>query len=212
MKLTNIHSLSFPTITESFGDMESVFQPNFTSYTNQFQPQAFTWPSCDIFADFCLWDLAPSTFEQPMVDSRRVHQKDTRSIHTYDFSKNIAKLMDLLMPKLGTGRPFVSCKRKAQAWKAKNVSKRRSRFTGVTRNSINYQTLIVIKGKKTYVASYPSELYAAVTFDFYSLILHGARATTNFTYTADDVKQMIDSFINNDNVFDPSGFVPTNPL
>lgn len=46
------------------------------------------------------------------------------------------------------------------------------------------------------------EKQAAVTFDFYSLLLNGINATTNFSYTGGKVKEMLDSFVNNGNRFD----------
>lgn len=86
---------------------------------------------------------------------------------------------------------------------SKGRSKRRCKYTGVTKNSSNYQTLIVIDGKKTYVGSYTMEILAAYTFDFYSLLLHSVRAKTNFSYTADEVMEMLANFKAHDNKFDP---------
>ena len=50
------------------------------------------------------------------------------------------------------------------------------------------------------------EEYAAVTFDFYSLLLHGTKATTNFSYTPDDVMKMLEVYKYNDK-FDPERFM-----
>ncbi|CAI2376549.1 unnamed protein product [Moneuplotes crassus] len=65
-----------------------------------------------------------------------------------------------------------SPKKKANVCKTKRVSKRRTRFICVTKNSVNYQTVIIVEGKKTYVGRYTLEVDAAITFDFYSLMLH----------------------------------------
>ena len=51
------------------------------------------------------------------------------------------------------------------------------------------------------------EEYAAVTFDFYSLLLHGPKATTNFSYTPDDVMKMLEVYEYNDKKFEPERFI-----
>ncbi|CAI2385932.1 unnamed protein product [Moneuplotes crassus] len=133
-------------------------------------------------------------------------QKQVKTIHTYDFSKHQQKLKAKLYPLLGTGLAFATAKKKANLCKSKKVSKRRSKYTGVTKNSINYQTLIVIGGKKTYVGSFPLELDAAITFDFYSMMLHSDKAPTNFAWKAEDILEMVESFNLNRGVFEPARF------
>lgn len=86
---------------------------------------------------------------------------------------------------------YVKAYKKAKASTHKHVSKRRSQFIGVTKNSRNYQALIVINNKKTYIGSYESELTAAKVFDRHSILLHGKRATTNFTYSGYEVLALI---------------------
>ncbi|CAI2386805.1 unnamed protein product [Moneuplotes crassus] len=165
-------------------------------------------PILNIFSDFCLCDLQKQ-LQQVMPVSKRPQyecQKQVKTIHTYDFSKHQEKLKAKLFPLLGTGLPFVHAKKKANVCKTKSVSKRRTRFTGVTKNSVNYQTLIVIGGKKTYVGSYPLEVDAAITFDFYSLMLHNDKAPTNFSWRAEDILEMLESFNCNGGVFEASPF------
>lgn len=163
-----------------------------------------------IFQNFCLCDiqiqLQPAIIVPPPIPVAYKCQRQVKTIHTFDFTKDQDKLKSKLYPLLGTGAPFVRAKKKASVWKGKKVSKRRSRFTGVTKNSINYQTLIVVGGKKTYVGSYPLEVDAAITFDFYSLMLHKEKASTNFSWRAEDIFEMMDSFNWNDGVFDPTKF------
>ena len=129
--------------------------------------------------------------------------KGAKCIETYDFDIQIEKLLKLLSPQFGSMTYFSIGKKKSQACKSKIVSKRRSVYTGVTKNSSNYQTLIVINGKKTYVGSFTKEILAAITFDFYSLLLHLEKATTNFSYTADEIMVMIENFKSHGNKFDP---------
>lgn len=133
--------------------------------------------------------------------------KQSRTVHALDFSEKLYKLNCKLQAHFGSNMPFVEGKKKSQACKTKGISKRRTRFTGVTRNSVNYQTLIVVNGKKVYVDSFSDELLAAITFDFYSILLRGEKATTNFTYSAEKVKEMLDHFTANDQKFMPQAFV-----
>ena len=132
--------------------------------------------------------------------------RQVKTINTFDFSKHGSKLKTKLHSLSSTGEFFLLGKKKAQACKTKKVSKRRSKYTGVTRNSINYQTLIVVGGKKTYVGSFPLEIHAAITFDFYSMLLHAEKASTNFSWRYEDVIEMIDSFNMNDGYFEPERF------
>ena len=161
-----------------------------------------------IFDGFCLCEIQKdlikymNSVKQPTYHNVR----QVKTINTFDFSKNGERLKAKLEPLSGTGEYFIFGKKKAQACKAKKISKRRSRFTGVTRNSINYQTLIVVKGKKTYVGSFPLEIHAAITFDFYSILLHGEKASTNFSWRCEDVVQMIDSFNGHEGHFKPEEF------
>ncbi|CAI2386241.1 unnamed protein product [Moneuplotes crassus] len=165
-------------------------------------------PIFNIFSDFCLCELQSQLQQMMPVSGRSQYkcQKQVKTIHTYDFSKHQEKLKAKLFPLLGTGLPFVQAKKKANVCKTKRVSKRRTRFTGVTKNSVNYQTLIVVRGKKTYVGSYPLEVDAAITFDFYSLMLHNDKAPTNFSWRAEDILEMMESFNQNGGVFEASPF------
>jgi hypothetical protein len=160
-----------------------------------------------IFNQFCLCELGfackPKPVEAPMV----IKGSSKRTIQTYDFSSNIDRLIQQLNPICTSPMPFTRTAKKSQACSAKVISKRRSRFTGVTKNSSNYQTLIVVKGRKIYVGSYPQEEYAAITFDFYSIILHGSKATTNFAYTPQDILRMIDTYTSSGKAFSPEGYV-----
>ena len=72
--------------------------------------------------------------------------------------------------------------------------------------------MIVVSGRKIYAGSYPIEEYAAVTYDFYSLLMHGPAATTNFSYTPDDVIKMLEVYKYNDNKFDAERFLKCSSL
>lgn len=164
----------------------------------------------DIFNNFCLCDLdqpVKEVKEVELTSDSTVPEKGSRKIHSLEsLSDYVVKLHKRLDRLTGTSLPFVTGKKKCQASKNKSVSKRRSRFIGVTHNSANYQALIMINGKKTYVDTFAEELLAAITFDFYSMLLHGVKATTNFTYSAEEVKEMLRSFEMYDHVFRPHSF------
>jgi len=137
-----------------------------------------------------------------MAKIAEIQNKQALAINVMDFTTNIAVLMEEMKPFFGTGRYFVSCKRKSSPCRNKAISKRRSRYTGVTRNSVNYQTLVVINGKKIYAGSFSKEMDAAKCFDFYSLLLRQSKATTNFSYTAEEIESIVTKFVANNGVFD----------
>ena len=78
------------------------------------------------------------------------------------------------------------------------LSTRRSHYTGVFKNGDNWQALISIYKRKTYIGTYTSEIEAAKMFDFYSILLNNLTASTNFDYTKKDILEMIESFVSND--------------
>ena len=70
-------------------------------------------------------------------------------------------------------------------------SNRRSTFIGVFKNGPNWQALISIDKKKTYIGTYSTELDAAKAFDYYSILLHGLTAVTNFDYSKRSIVELI---------------------
>ena len=96
---------------------------------------------------------------------------------------------------------FVHGKRKSTA--RVRVSSRRSHYTGVFKNGDNWQALISIQKRKTYIGIYASELEAAKAFDFYSILLNNITAIANFDYTKKDIIGMIENFVSNDGKYKP---------
>mmetsp|Transcript_716 Transcript_716/g.839 ORF Transcript_716/g.839 Transcript_716/m.839 type:complete len:139 (+) Transcript_716:252-668(+) len=88
----------------------------------------------------------------------------------------------------------------------KGLSKRRSLYVGVSKNGIHWQTLINFGKIKKYIGTYSTEKEAALTYDFYAFGVHGLKAKTNFKHAGEQIKNMIQSFIDNDHKFDPSLF------
>ena len=70
-------------------------------------------------------------------------------------------------------------------------SNRRSAYIGVFKNGSNWQSLISIDKKKTYIGTYLTEFEAARAFDYYSILLHGLTAVTNLNYSKRDIFELI---------------------
>ena len=51
------------------------------------------------------------------------------------------------------------------------------------------------------MGTFDTEIQAAKAFDFYWIAINGGKASTNFTYTPQEVKQMIEDFFTNDRTF-----------
>mmetsp|Transcript_17581 Transcript_17581/g.15494 ORF Transcript_17581/g.15494 Transcript_17581/m.15494 type:complete len:207 (+) Transcript_17581:44-664(+) len=88
----------------------------------------------------------------------------------------------------------------------KGRSKRRSKYVGVSKSKLHFQALITVNKIKKYIGTYCTEKDAAMAYDFYALGLNGLTAKTNFEYTADKVKKMIEYYFNSNGLFDPSFF------
>lgn len=82
-------------------------------------------------------------------------------------------------------------------------SKRGSRYRGVSRNGKKWQVQLLGKLRKRYIGSIGSEASAAKIYDHYAIINHGLRAKTNFTYTKQDIIDIINKF-NDEDLIDPS--------
>jgi hypothetical protein len=70
-------------------------------------------------------------------------------------------------------------------------SQRRSRYIGVFKNGEKWQSLIAIDGIKTYIGTYASQLEAAKAFDYYSILLNGLTAITNFDYCKRSIEELL---------------------
>lgn len=129
---------------------------------------------------------------QMIVESTHISQRNKKklSLERKDFSNNLRILMKDL-EKLPSSISEI-IKGKGKSRRKDDGSFRRSNYIGVSRNGPNWQTLIAINKRKTYVGTFESEEEAARAFDFYSLLLHSISARTNFSYTKDEVLGMIE--------------------
>ena len=120
-------------------------------------------------------------------------------LNSQDFSQNFRRLIDSL-EMIPHNDPVVYAKDKSSS-KSGPISRFRSNFIGVSRNGSNWQSLITINKRKTYIASYSQEAQAALSFDFYSILLNGLNAITNFSYTRSELMEMLKIYKQNDDFF-----------
>ena len=138
-------------------------------------------------------------------------------IEEHDFTDKIELLTGVIKGLLspenpGIQRVIVKSKRKSNNAKGKKWSRRRSQYIGVSKNGTSYQVLIAVDGRKTYLGSFEDETEAAVTFDFYSILLHSVEANTNFSYTASSIKEMITNYRLFNNTFNAAYYLQSNIL
>lgn len=98
----------------------------------------------------------------------------------------ILKALDLIM---NDNAPLIVARQKAAPRRSAN-SNRRSTFIGVFKNGPNWQALISIDKRKTYIGTYATELEAARAFDYHSILLHDLTAITNFNYSKSEILQL----------------------
>lgn len=76
------------------------------------------------------------------------------------------------------------------------TNKRRSKYRGVSKNGNKWQALIMVKYKKCYLGSYPSEELAARVYDIFAIQSYGNKARTNFVYNYHQLKKIHERKIN----------------
>ena len=74
----------------------------------------------------------------------------------------------------------------------KNTKPRGSRYRGVSKNGSQWQVLIMVKKKKRYLGSFSNEEEAARAYDKVALQHHGIKAKTNYDYTKEEVKKIME--------------------
>ncbi|CAI2387196.1 unnamed protein product [Moneuplotes crassus] len=72
---------------------------------------------------------------------------------------------------------------------------RRSQYIGVSKNNANWQALINHRNTKKYIGTFTDELEAARTYDLYAMTMQGQKACLNFSYSAQEVEEMVDYFV-----------------
>lgn len=113
-------------------------------------------------------------------------------VKSLNFDVSLQKLIRALENITMSNDLIVSRKYKGQ--NRRNASSKRTSYIGVSKNGPNWQALITINKKKTYIGTFMTEEQWARAFDFYSLLLNSFNAVTNFNYTKDDVFELIQNF------------------
>ena len=90
--------------------------------------------------------------------------------------------------------PDVIIVKQAKKIQRKCHSLRKSSYIGVSKNGPNWQAMISVDKRKSYIGTYNSEIEAAQAFDFYSLLTHGFSAKTNFNYSKTNIFDLIERF------------------
>lgn len=156
--------------------------------------------ACDNFAGFInLPTSACAETPEPQKIKTRRRKKNLPSL-----DEKLAVVMGQISSGEITG--FKGCP-KSMKGMYRNKSGRRSRFIGVSKNSQNWQVLINLGDFKKYIGTYSTEKEAAIAYDFYSIILNGYKANTNFSYNLTTVMDMINSYKANDRTFVPTDFM-----
>ena len=159
------------------------------------------------------WDCSISMgaidFEQDSgkcIKQKRNIKKPLDNTHLmlkrYHFKEKADKILRLLLSVKSDYSLLINGSRKADP-KYGPVSNTRSSYIGVSGNGAQWQALITINKRKTYIGSYESELDAAIAFDFHCILLHSLKAKTNFGYSKANIVSMIANYKENNNCFKP---------
>ena len=175
-------------------------------------PVSVVFMDTSFLSQYCLCDIQypeitnPDTKDifgvDPVAESKKSKLKKDLMIKHGRFSAKAESLLKILNTISSVNVTLVTAKRKAASRRGP-LSAKRSTFIGVSRNGPHWQALITIKKRKTYIGSYRSERDAALAFDFYSILLHSLTAKTNFSYTKEDIVEMIYNFKRNGECFQP---------
>jgi hypothetical protein len=149
---------------------------------------------------------ASSSLDNNIKKSKKFKTKQTL-LNKYGFQIKATNLLNSLQELKGDDFTYLIEPHKKPEPKNGVPSKTRSSFIGVTKNGWNWQALIAINKRKTYIGTYATEQEAAIAFDFHWILLHQFAAKTNLRYTRQNLIDMISNYVENDNVFSPRSFV-----
>ena len=118
-----------------------------------------------------------------------IRPKKKARVSDLDFTNHFQKLKDFVRQINDDNKILFSGKQKSSS--RANASAKRTSYFGVNKNGPNWQSLISINKKKTYVGTFMTEREAGEVFDFYSMLLHRSGALTNFSYTKSQIERLI---------------------
>uniref|UniRef100_A0A7S3N4K7 AP2/ERF domain-containing protein n=1 Tax=Euplotes harpa TaxID=151035 RepID=A0A7S3N4K7_9SPIT len=122
------------------------------------------------------------------------------SIHDMSLSLRLSEFINILNSMNCDASSVVVLQKKKHD--RRRASARRSRFIGVSKNGPSWQAMITVNRRKTYIGTYKTERDAAIAFDFYSMLVHRMEGKTNFSYTKEQLWQMVGNFSDNNQVLD----------
>ena len=64
-------------------------------------------------------------------------------------------------------------------------------YRGVSKNKMKWQMMIMGNQKKIYIGAVESEVEAATIYDKISILIHGMKAKTNFSYTKQQIEEIL---------------------
>ncbi|CAI2374428.1 unnamed protein product [Moneuplotes crassus] len=142
-------------------------------------------------------DAKTSEEAKQEVRSPVVLKKRRRRTELLDISQKLLKMKASILKQYVKG--FESVRKRAKSANQKNFS-RRSKYIGVSKNICNWQALINVGSVKKYIGTFVDEHQAARAFDIYSIALRGEKAPINFDYTAKEMLERIEYFLENNSV------------
>lgn len=186
---------------------QTALEPNWDMFYMDPGMEYQPWDAMDVFQSFylppelsmyCLCDYAyyfPEFMAQTWL-SKQNSQLDHKAVKgkvlsTENLELRMTYLLKALEEITDCDSLIVRATKKVQR---RNRSTRRSSFIGVSRNGPNWQAMISINKRKSYIGTYSSEKEAAVAFDYYSVIIHGLSAKTNYSYTKPGLIDLIFKF------------------
>ena len=157
----------------------------------------YALPCQELLNKYCLW-IDSNFWECSQIniigksetkEEKIANPKRLPKVKMIDFQTHLQTLIDYFSSFVNSDFPIFT------RWIKKpfrvNASAKRTSYFGVNKNGPNWQTLITINKRKTYVGTFMTEVEAARAFDFYSMLLHLDSAKTNFSYNKDQALSLI---------------------
>lgn len=167
------------------GETQLFVNPNLLS-------QHWFWDEFQSLSNSCIQKVDETKIQIHKVSNLRRR----KLIDFLDWDEKISNLM-LSLSKLSVNDNELIIGASSKYSRKTTNSSRRSMYIGVFKNWGSWQALTSINGRKTYLKTCPTQLEAAKTYDFYSILLNWLDAKTNFDYTKAEIVNMVDNYFHN---------------
>ena len=142
-----------------------------------------------------------------LKDKSKKHRTNIKERRRKNADINCKKELQEILKQIFEGTfKLVETRSKRVDSRRSNVQERCSKYIGVSKNGNNWQVLITMNKQKTYWRTFETQIQAALVYDFYSIAFNRGKAKANFSYGIQFIKDMIQSYFENDNKFDPGLF------